>query len=195
MGRARDHEKRPAPMFAAQGTVCTRIGAGLTAARVAPRFPAMLRAIVGFHQDELGDWVAELRCGHGQHVRHQPPFQLRPWVQTPEGRAEKLGAELECVRCDRFELPEGFAPYKRTPEFDERSTPDGLRKNHTTKAGVWGVIHVLEGRLRYVIEGPRPIEQVLDPDHPGIVVPEVPHHVSPEGAVRFFVEFHRRPAS
>lgn len=28
------------------------------------------RRIVGFHQDEGGDWVAELSCMHRQHVRH-----------------------------------------------------------------------------------------------------------------------------
>ena len=33
-----------------------------------------------FHQDEQGDWVAELECGHGQHVRHRSPWELRPWV-------------------------------------------------------------------------------------------------------------------
>jgi hypothetical protein len=63
----------------------------------------MLRAIVGYHQDDAGDWVADLACGHGQHVRHKPPFVLRPWVITPEGRAQMLGTELECVLCDRTE--------------------------------------------------------------------------------------------
>ena len=40
------------------------------------------QAILGFHQDEYGDWVAELACGHTQHVRHRPPWELRPWVAT-----------------------------------------------------------------------------------------------------------------
>jgi tellurite methyltransferase len=57
--------------------------------------------IVGFHQDAQGDWVADLACGHGQHVRHRPPFTLRPWVVTEEGRRSKLGARLDCVVCDR----------------------------------------------------------------------------------------------
>jgi hypothetical protein len=61
------------------------------------------REIVGFHQDEEGHWVAELSCGHGQHVRHDPPWQLRPWVITEAGRREWLGAQLDCVRCDRGE--------------------------------------------------------------------------------------------
>jgi Protein of unknown function (DUF3565) len=60
----------------------------------------MQRAILGYHQDERGDWVAELACGHQQHVRHQPPFQLRPWVVEAEGRRERLGTPLECRLCD-----------------------------------------------------------------------------------------------
>jgi len=58
------------------------------------------RAIVGYRQDEEGHWVAELECGHTQHVRHDPPWQVRVWVTTPEGRALHLGTELECVLCD-----------------------------------------------------------------------------------------------
>ena len=155
----------------------------------------MLRAIEGYHQDDELHWVAELRCGHGQHVRHLPPFQNRPWVLTAEGRAGKLGLELPCVLCDRFEMPAGFAPYKRTREFDEQSVPAGLLKQHSTAPGVWGVIHVLAGRLRYIVEAPLAAELELDETNPGIVVPEVFHRVVPEGSVRFFVEFHRRARS
>jgi len=151
------------------------------------------RAITGFHLDELGDWVAELVCGHGQHVRHKPPFELRPWVVTPEGRASRIGVELGCVRCDRFELPAGFAAYKRTAEFNELTVPAGLRQDHSTRAGVWGVIHVLAGRLRYTVEPPLAGQRILDPADPGIVVPEVKHRVEPDGPVRFYVEFHRAP--
>ncbi|HYD56579.1 MAG TPA: DUF3565 domain-containing protein [Burkholderiales bacterium] len=57
------------------------------------------RRIVGFHQDAEGHWVAQLECGHNQHVRHDPPWQSRPWVATPEARAKSLGRELECVKC------------------------------------------------------------------------------------------------
>jgi tellurite methyltransferase len=150
------------------------------------------RPIVGFHQDEVGDWVAELGCGHGQHVRHRPPFWNRPWVQTDEGRTEKLGALLPCVLCARFELPAGHVAYQQTRELDQDTVPDALRKDHTTKAGVWGVIHVLEGRLRYVVEEPLAREMVLEPGIRGIVVPEIPHRVEPEGPVRFYVELYRR---
>jgi hypothetical protein len=58
------------------------------------------KRIVGFHQDEDEHWVAELECGHMQHVRHQPPWINRLWVVTPEGRARVLGSAFECKTCD-----------------------------------------------------------------------------------------------
>jgi len=61
------------------------------------------RRIVGFHQDDEQHWVAELECGHSQHVRHDPPWQVREWVTTAEGRAGWLGRGLECRRCDEGE--------------------------------------------------------------------------------------------
>ena len=152
----------------------------------------MLRPIEGFHQDEHADWVAELGCGHGQHVRHKPPFWTREWTQTAEGRASRLGAELDCVRCDRFELPDAFEAYKRTADFDEDTVPAGLRADHSTKRGVWAVIHVLAGSLTYIVEPPLAREQLVGAGQTAIVVPEVKHRVRPEGAVRFFVEFHRK---
>ncbi|MEX2574677.1 MAG: DUF3565 domain-containing protein [Balneolaceae bacterium] len=60
----------------------------------------MKRRIIGFHKDEEDDWVAELECGHNQHVRHNPPWQLRPWVITKEGRENHLGHSLNCRICD-----------------------------------------------------------------------------------------------
>jgi hypothetical protein len=58
------------------------------------------RAIVAFDQDEVGDWVAWLECGHRQHVRHRPPWQERAWVLRAEGREERVGSPLECPLCD-----------------------------------------------------------------------------------------------
>ncbi|MCB1185380.1 DUF3565 domain-containing protein, partial [bacterium] len=33
--------------------------------------------ITGFIQDEAGDWIALLACGHRRHVRHRPPLVER----------------------------------------------------------------------------------------------------------------------
>ena len=60
----------------------------------------MKQAIIAFHQDEFEHWVADLACGHTQHVRHDPPWQERLWVTCEDGRSEKVGSELNCVICD-----------------------------------------------------------------------------------------------
>jgi hypothetical protein len=64
----------------------------------------MQRRIIGFHQDAERHWVADLECGHSQHVRHDPPWQMRPWVLTEESRAAFLGTPLNCVKCDRDDV-------------------------------------------------------------------------------------------
>lgn len=152
----------------------------------------MTRPITAFRLDDKGDWIAVLSCGHAQHMRHAPPFTSRPWVLTAEGRDSKLGAPVDCVRCDRFEVPEAVVTFKRTETFTEHTVPDGLLKDHTTAPGVWGRITVVEGTLRYrVVQFDTDIE--LSPQNPGIIVPGVPHSVRPVGKVRFHVEFLRTP--
>ena len=51
------------------------------------------------------DWVAELECGHNQHVRHNPPWTNRPWVVTPEGRARVLGQTWHVASATRRRAP------------------------------------------------------------------------------------------
>jgi tellurite resistance-related uncharacterized protein len=133
--------------------------------------------------------VAELDCGHCQHTRHEPPFFPRPWVITDSGRSEYLGQLLNCVLCDRQEIPNGYAPYRRTPLFTNESIPKGLRSRHTTKKGVWGIIHVRSGSLRYRIHDPYNTETILGFDRQGVVLPEVEHEIEPIDNVEFFVEF------
>jgi hypothetical protein len=70
-------------------------------------YPSMEQSIVGFFKDEQDDWVAKLQCGHTQHVRHDPPWQLRPWVTSEEGRNSRKGKKLNCLKCDRNE-PKDF---------------------------------------------------------------------------------------
>ena len=148
-------------------------------------------AIRAFHQDEEGHWVADLECGHTQHVRHRPPLEMREWVITEEGRRGRLGARLPCRSCRMPRLPDDVAEYHRTSTFDAATMPDGLRKRHTTKAGVWGEIVVVEGRLLYVIEDEDDASFVLRPGLRGAIRPEAPHHVEPQADTRFFVRFLR----
>tara|TARA_R110000868_G_scaffold383578_9_gene650710 strand:+ start:3259 stop:3462 length:204 start_codon:yes stop_codon:yes gene_type:complete len=63
----------------------------------------MKHPIIGFHKDENDDWIAELECGHNYHVRHNPPWKLRPWVISEAGRNKYLGTTLNCLKCERKE--------------------------------------------------------------------------------------------
>jgi len=60
----------------------------------------MKHPIVGYHKDEENHWVAELACGHNQHVRNSPPLVSRPWVGSESGRVSMLGYKLDCKKCD-----------------------------------------------------------------------------------------------
>ena len=82
-------------------------------------------------------------------------------------------------------------PYRRTPVFDETSLPAALRAAHSTKAGVWGMVRVLLGRVRltYVAQE-RAL--VLDPATPGPLLPQQVHYVEPLGPMQMFVEFYDR---
>lgn len=65
-----------------------------------------MQSIASYHQDEDGDWVAELECGHFQHVRHNPPLVSREWVLSAGGRAGMVGFRLRCVRCAEGDPPD-----------------------------------------------------------------------------------------
>ena len=64
--------------------------------------------------------------------------------------------------------------------------PAGLRREHRTEPGVWGIIRVLEGRLRYQVLDPAS-ETILEPGHPGLVQPD-----EPLGPMRMQVEFYNQ---
>ncbi len=154
----------------------------------------MERAIIGYHRDQEGHWVAELDCGHDQHVRHRPPFEVRDWVLSDGGRAARLGTPLSCPLCDRAELPDGLRLVRSSPEWDEHTLPAGLRHRHRLSSGTWGRIVLQSGRLR--------LSMATVPDREielagagawQAIPPGVDHEVEPLGPVRFSLEFLRRP--
>ena len=118
-------------------------------------------------------------------------MEVREWVMTEAGRRGRLGAMLPCRLCRMPRVPQSAAEYKRTSVFDAKTTPLGLRKSHTTKAGVWGQIVVLEGRVLYVIENEEDASFILRPGVDGAIAPEAPHHVDPYEDASFFVRFLR----
>ena len=147
----------------------------------------MQRSITGYHCDDLGHWVAELDCGHDQHVRHDPPWQLRPWVVEEAGRNAHLGTPLPCSLCVRRELPTGAVERRVTALFDEHSIPAGLRSRHTTKSGVWAVIEVVEGTLDCRVFTSAPVVLHLRAGDAEAMPPQLEHQVESVGPVRFQV--------
>jgi tellurite methyltransferase len=151
---------------------------------------AVERSITGYHQDDAGDWVAELVCGHNQHVRHRPPFQMRPWVLTEAERQARIGAPLECPLCDRAELPAATRLVRSSPEWDEGSLPPGLRRAHRLGPGTWGRIVVKEGRLLFSIASePRLEKELTGQTAAQAIPPDIEHEVRPVGPVRLSIEF------
>jgi len=149
----------------------------------------MRRTIVGFHQDEAGDWVAELSCLHNQHVRHQPPFQERPWILDESQRAAQIGAALNCPLCDRAELPQGLHVARTAGPFDAESLPAGLRRGHRVAERTWGCLRVHEGSVWFSMESVPPLRVRLEAGGRQPIPPGVRHALTVDGPVRLTVQF------
>ena len=120
-----------------------------------------------------------------------------------QAKAQRISESLQLAI--RFRMPAqdkasaaeqvASKPYKSTPVFDAETLPAGLRRAHSTKPGVWGVIRVLEGAVCYHVEDGSAPPALLTPATPGLIHPEQLHHVEPLGAMRMQVEFYdHRPA-
>lgn len=81
------------------------------------------------------------------------------------------------------------APYKTTPVFTEETLPSGLKSEHRTKQGVWGLLRVLEGEVRLVFAGSAQRIYVT-PSTPAVIPPQATHHVETDGPMRMQVEFY-----
>jgi len=62
------------------------------------------RRVTGFHKDRVGDWAADLECGHTRHIRHQPPWANRPWLESKSGTEKFIGTEMECKTCEEIAM-------------------------------------------------------------------------------------------
>ena len=80
-------------------------------------------------------------------------------------------------------------PYKLTPVWDQNTLPAAIRHEHSTKAGTWGVLRVLEGEVALVFKDSAASVQVT-PCSPALIPPEAVHHVELNGPMKMQVEFH-----
>jgi tellurite methyltransferase len=154
----------------------------------------VIRTIDGFHQDDVGDWVAELSCLHDQHVRHQPPFRDRAWVLSESGRAARIGSDLDCPLCDRAELPEGLEAVRTVGPFDQATLPAGLQRDHRVADRTWAVLRVLDGCLVLSMATDPPTVRRLVAGDQQAIPPGISHFVCLEGEARLQVDFLTRRA-
>ena len=91
------------------------------------------------------------------------------------------------------QLPPGLTCYKRTAEFTIETVPQALLSTHRVKPGVWALLRVLRGHVRYCRDGETADSMVVAPGGAAVIEPNMPHHVELLDAdSTFFVEFHRR---
>jgi tellurite methyltransferase len=149
----------------------------------------VLRGIVGFAGDSVGDWVALLECHHVQHVRHRPPWRSAPWVEDPAERERRIGTTMNCPLCDRCELPDGLTLLRTTPVWDDRTMPEALRRSHRVASGIWGRLRVEVGSLRFVASTDPITDVTVESDRAQGIPPDVDHHIELRGSTRFAIEF------
>lgn len=124
-------------------------------------------------------------------VAFQPPAKGRPrwWLFSTASSSED----------DFPTLPSDVVKYSQVPKqgtFTADKIPKGLLKDHTTKAGTWGIIRVSRGTLEYTITQPRLLKQALAAPATGVVEPQRLHHVKAlTENVEFVVEFYRLPGT
>lgn len=89
-------------------------------------------------------------------------------------------------------LPKGAVHYA-TSRFTQDTLPEKLRKDHCTKAGVWGLLAVQSGRLLFRREDKAGV--IVETGGTAVFAPQEVHSVEALGAVAFEIRFHRRGVS
>ncbi|NLA37100.1 MAG: DUF1971 domain-containing protein [Actinobacteria bacterium] len=88
-------------------------------------------------------------------------------------------------------LPEGLEFQRATDEFTATSVPEGLRRAHRVAPGVWGLLKLHAGTLRFVWEDDPDAPVELAAGDSVVIEPDRRHHVEPGDDARFQIEFHR----
>jgi hypothetical protein len=86
--------------------------------------------LLDFHQDAQGHWVASLLRGHSQLLRHQPPWQNRPWVMATRQRQASSLSDLTV----RSEGKTGLRRFLRSFEANSHSIQREIAQK-MTKSG------------------------------------------------------------
>ncbi|GHB40008.1 hypothetical protein GCM10007094_31610 [Pseudovibrio japonicus] len=88
-----------------------------------------------------------------------------------------------------IKLPDGLVKYSTTKEFSEGSFPKALARDHSTKPGVWGILCVSAGTVKFHDVDSDETREVVAGEKQ-VIVPESLHSANPSKDAVFFVEFY-----
>jgi tellurite resistance-related uncharacterized protein len=152
----------------------------------------MKRAITGFHLDRFQEWVADLECGHGVTMKHNPPYQSCSWIGSAVRRNEHVGDLQECVTCDMPTLPDNVHLVETSPLYRREAMPEEFGSGYSVAGGQWAKVIVKKGLLQFLILSEPTAGFVLDECLPGVIAPGVIHELKPAmGEVEFYLEFYQ----
>jgi tellurite resistance-related uncharacterized protein len=101
------------------------------------------------------------------------------------------GSERGTTESESHGLPEGVELQRVSDEFTATTVPAGLLRAHRLAPGVWGVLRVRKGTVRFVAEAANGhVVELRAGDH-HVIEPEALHHVEPDDDACFVIEFHR----
>jgi tellurite methyltransferase len=86
-----------------------------------------------------------------------------------------------------YQIPDSARPGRRTPTFDHTSVPPALLREHRTTT--WAELVVVAGSVTFhdALDG---WTAVASPDSSVVIVPDRPHHIDPDEAAEFYVQFY-----
>ncbi|MPY91718.1 MAG: DUF1971 domain-containing protein [Acidimicrobiia bacterium] len=160
--------------------------------------------------------ASALRCGHGGWLvlaggrgsgavrRHQArwwprrPARSRRWGRRPgeavpanRGWASRGVLDYNGAVTGRPSIPSGATLRRTTDELTAETVPAGLLRGHRVAEGVWGLLRVRAGSVRFVLEDGPSEGVLLAAGDEQVIEPGLPHHVEPAPDARFVVEFYR----
>ncbi|MGL4239134.1 DUF1971 domain-containing protein [Tabrizicola sp.] len=87
-------------------------------------------------------------------------------------------------------LPPGLVQHKQSPEFSLTSIPAALGRDHSTKAGVWGVLNVTSGSVVFHDKELGETREI-NTGEVQVIPPQTIHSVTLTDDSRFFIQFFR----
>ena len=152
----------------------------------------MIRFIDGFHQDDEGDWVAELLLP-AQPARPSSAALPGSAVGARRGRPRRpRGRMLDCPLCDRAEPPSGLEVVRTAGPFDAGDDAGRSAARPPSRRPHLGRLLVLAGTVQLAMETSPRINVRLSAGDAQAIPPGVPHAVGVDGPMCVVIEFARK---